>query len=399
MTQYLAFQDVAPTVQLDTASPLVDLIRAIVPQWPFVRTSRVSEPPFFSIEAEGPDKYLCRDLIRQRDPRRLNGLNAVCDMVAAMPFALLADKPDFICLHAAAVEIAGRLVVVPDTRRGGKSTLTAELARRGFSVFTDDFLPVRFDAGGSLVGRAGGIAPRLRLPLPEALAPEFRRWADADPGPENAQYKYLTQPDLPASGTLAPLGAVVLLGRDDTSAATLTSAAPVEAMDRLLYQNFMREVHSADILRLLSFVMANLPVLDLRYSDAGEAADLLTARFADWPIEVPADPAQASGFGKAGLDIRRPGIDVDHHRLRRRAGAAMAEIGEACYLADPEGGGIHRLDPLSHAIWSYLQAPVTLAEVRDVLHEVFPAADPSVIEADVRAFLKRLAAAGLISEA
>ncbi|MBT8424556.1 MAG: PqqD family peptide modification chaperone, partial [Silicimonas sp.] len=363
---------------------------------PFTSREGANAPPFFEIEAAGADRYLCRNLITDAAPRRLDALNAVCDMVAAMSFALIDSQPEHLCLHAGAVEIGGRLVIIPNARRAGKSTLTACLARDGHPVFTDDTLPVRFDAMGRLVGRAGGISPRLRLPLPDTLDHAFRSWVAANPGPDNGQYKYLSLPDLPPSGRTAPLGAIVLLERSEAQPPSLSPVAPETAMDTLLFQNFTREVHSVDVLKLLARMTTTLPVLRLRYGEAPQAADLLAQSFNVWPDPVPSDPVLAGALARADLDTM-PAIAVTAgETYRQRPGAAMADVGDALYLSDPEGGRIHRLNPVSQAIWTLLEHPISPEQIRDVLVEAFPDTNPDRIGADVTEFMAGLGAAGLI---
>ena len=61
--------------------------------------------------------------------------------------------------------IAGRLVVFPNVRRAGKSTLSAAPARAGHRVFSDDVVPFSVPAAAPARGLAMEIAPRLLLPM------------------------------------------------------------------------------------------------------------------------------------------------------------------------------------------------------------------------------------------
>lgn len=394
-SRLLTLDGIRAPLLLGDAPEVERMIRAIMPGWPCAPGGG-DAAPFFSIRRTGP-AYSGESMITGAAPRELDALNAVCDMIAALSYALVASDPNVLCLHAAAVRMAGRLVVLPETRRAGKSTLTAALARAGHGVFTDDFLPVLFDADGRLAGRANGILPRLRLPLPETLDAGFRSWAEGAAGPSNGQYMYLFPDSLPPAGETAPLGAIVVPERQDGAAPALSPLSPEEAMDLLLFQNFTREIHSADVLRLLARMVESLPLWRLSYGEAPEAAALLSARFGDWPGPVPADPTLAGPLARADL-VAEEGVgqvEMDQ-AYQRRPGAALAELGEAAYLADPEGGGIHRLNPMSRAVWTLLEQRISPGEVRDILAEAFPGTDPARIGEDVAGFMTRLSRARLI---
>lgn len=61
---------------------------------------------------------------------------------------LMAERLGFhLLLHAGAVELDGRAVILPATPGSGKSTLTAALATRGFRLLSDEFGVVRLDDG------------------------------------------------------------------------------------------------------------------------------------------------------------------------------------------------------------------------------------------------------------
>lgn len=63
----------------------------------------------------------------------------------------LADDPTLLCLHAAAVAVADRLVVLAGEAYAGKSKLPAALLARGEQVFCDDMEPL-IDGFGIALG-------------------------------------------------------------------------------------------------------------------------------------------------------------------------------------------------------------------------------------------------------
>lgn len=393
----IVFQDVAFPLRLDNAEVVLPLLPEIVVGWPF----RVEEPgataPFFTITGQpGAPKLRCVSHVEDRPPQDWDPLNALCDAMACLAIALPLSDPRLICLHAGGIEMAGRLVVFPNIRRAGKSTLSAAFARAGHRVFSDDVVPLSFPQGGRAMARAMGTAPRLRLPLPDSLPAAFRTWAEGVAGPRNPQYHYLPLPGQPVHGERLPVGAFVLLDRREGSvAAQLRPVPPHAAMDALLHQNFTRDRHSGEVLEVIAATLGAAQVWTLVYSDLDEAVACLQAQFRTW-TDVPAPAVgEERRFGPARLDDPVPALMGP--TLVQRAGVVERWIGDVLYLADPEGRAIQRMDPLAAAIWGMLEEPATPGELEDALVEAFPSTPRETIAADLSALLGRLAEAGLVA--
>jgi hypothetical protein len=402
MLRDIVFEGMAAPLRLDGAASVLGLLPEVTPGWRFrIQSAESSAHPFFSILETADDALLrCEWHVEDRPVQRYDPVNAICDAVSAMSFALPAEDARLICLHAAAVEMAGRLVVFPNIRRAGKSTLSAALAMAGHPLFSDDVLPLGFTADNRAMGRAMGIAPRLRLPLPATAPHAFREWVQTVKGPQNRQYQYLTLPSLPPHGETRSVGAFVILDRQDDSTETrLEQVPPDVAMDALLHQNFTRDRHSGDILQAMAATLAQLPVYRLTYSGLAEAVDCLGARFRDWPDDVPDADGPERRFRLARFDAPAREVAEGEAPVRQRAGTIAAGIGEVLYLADAEGLAIHRMDPLATVIWMLLEEPITPQELREVLCEGFPAEDPNCIAGDVQRLLEMLQEAGLVEPA
>jgi hypothetical protein len=262
----------------------------------------------------------------------------------------------------------------------------------GHALFSDDVLPLSFSGHAGALGRALGIAPRLRLPLPDAAPEDFRDWVTRVSGPQNRQYLYLSLPDLPAHGVIRPVGAFVILDRrDEATDAQLERVAPDVAMDVLLHQNFTRDRHSGDILQAMAATLANLPVFRLTYSGLAEAVTCLNDGFAQWPDDRPAQtPLAERRFRLAQFEGPNLPVRDTQALLRQRMGTISERIGDTLYLADPEGLAIHRMDALATVIWSVLEDAVTAQDILDLLVEAFPDADPGKIGADLQGLLGML---------
>ena len=291
-------------VRVDSPDEVLPLMDAIFASWPHEQTGE-ADTPFASIGPSADGRKWRLAAPRAEKPESfLQPVNAICDLICEMSWERLRSRPELLCLHAAAVVFGNRLVIFPNQRRAGKSLLTATLARRGHAVFTDDFVPLAVDPDTRVIsGVANGIAPRLRLPLPDTLAPDHAEWIEAHITARNKQYGYLSKIDLPQSGSELPLGAIVMLDRDmeREAPAVLTPVSADEAFAVIMKQNFGRQVHAGAILAITEALTKTVPVLRMTYRDVEEAAALLdttdllhampTARITEDGRQMPTRPA------------------------------------------------------------------------------------------------------------
>ncbi len=400
MTLDVVFQGMDAPLRLHGAKDVFALLPKVAVGWPFdCRAADLGAVPFFSIRSVPEDPlFLCQSHVEAKPARLLDPVNAVCDAMAALALALPARDDRLICLHAAGVAMAGRLVVFPSVRRAGKSTLSVALARAGHALYGDDVLPLSFSIENRVRGHAMGIAPRLRVPLSDTLPGDFREWVDRVDGPRNRQYKYLALARQPLHGMSLPVGAFVILDRqDDPVAAHLSPVTPDIAMDALLHQNFTRDRHSADILRAIATILSAQPVFRLVYADLSDAVECLETAFARWPDRDPPDAAGlAQRFRSADFTGRPRARGMPDSAVGQRRGTLVRAIGDRLYLADAEGRAIHRLDPLATAIWEVLEDTATALELEAMLAAAFPDTDRDRISVDLRHILERFVEAGLI---
>lgn len=135
-TVLLRFTGTAAPVELSGCPELRGYIRSILPHWP-AEESRAREgcvPPFLTIDkADG--KYRLSSVFMEREKSYRDLVDAVCSLVVELAWASLRSNPDWLCVHGAAVEFDGRLVLFPSARKAGKSTLTACLAAARNQIF------------------------------------------------------------------------------------------------------------------------------------------------------------------------------------------------------------------------------------------------------------------------
>ena len=180
--QLLEFDGIYRPVRVADAETFLPIFAKVFHSWPFWE-SQSRTPPLIEIRRDG-GTYLLTSPWLKKCVRHKHPVNMACALVAEIFRAHVQDHPEMLCLHGAAAAFAGRLVVFPSTYRAGKSVLSACLAEAGLQLFADDVLPVAA-AGerGVEEGVAAGVAPRLRLPLPDNLSGSVRDFIDRRDGP------------------------------------------------------------------------------------------------------------------------------------------------------------------------------------------------------------------------
>jgi hypothetical protein len=392
----LRFCDTDGAIVFDQADMAQAFLR-VVHSWPAV-VPRDAAQSFARVTAE--KSRWAVEIIRPEPHRKsYNPVNGICDLIVDLNWSRLRQRPELLCLHAAGVQMGDGLVVFPSGRRAGKSTLTAELARRGHRVFSDDVIAVDMAASGTVAGIATGIAPRLRLPLPPEAPEEFCAWVAADPGPANRQYKYLTDAGVAEYGTARPIAAVVVLDRVDGNAPpALTQIGMDKVLPILIYQNFGRFPHAGRILAGFAAMARDLPCLRLTYGSFSAAADFLEARVAGGLLSATAAIAPAPDAPPTpDFDSDRAPYDPAA-RYRRRPGFQAVDAGGEALVADASGLGIFRLGPGMLPIWHLLADPMRSDQIEGVLGEVFPDVPRDQLNRDTDSALRDLHKAGLIEE-
>jgi hypothetical protein len=393
-TRYLHLTGLNSVALFEDAQALEELVPGILPSWPFTWGKTPGDLPAFATLRPGP-KRAWSIALHQNAPTDWNAVDALCDLVAELAWERIRARTGILSLHAAAIAFDGRLVVFPNVKRSGKSTLSIALARLGHRLFADDVLPVDIDGTeGCIAGLGNGAAPRLRLPLPETFSPAFSDWIARDPGPGNRRYKYVNGIDIAPFGAAFPIGAIVVLERQDTpTAPQIDPMERSEVMSRIIHQNFSRDQHAGRILRALDQMTTQLPHYCLRYSSGEEAAHFLHDHtlFKDLP-----KVAQDAPFAATHWSIKVKGVFDTDATYRRAHGVYETEIGQETFLTDQNGAAIHRMNPGSTMIWRALEAPATCAQITELLSTAFGDVDQDQIERDTARTLRAFAMANLI---
>ncbi len=401
--KYLQLEQITRPVALSVDDRFVEALDFVFPKWPYKIEDSAETAPFVSVIFRD-DLYVMTSEYMDRPTQWADPLNAICALIVEIAWARLRDQPELLCLHGAAVEINGRLVVMPATRRAGKSTLTVGLAAAGYRIFTDDFLPVALSGDQTLQGLSNGISPRLRMPLPDSFGDRANLYVNNRSYIANRQYRYVTPKadEIAAFGTAAPLGALVYLERDETVSPDITPMPKAEALQALITQNFSRAINAQGILKLFDFATSELPIYRLRYQNIEDAIALLEECFSEWvkPLPKVEDAPGADMFNLVHDQVTpRVLVDIRSGQLIQRDGVLVAEANGKRFLSGADGKAIHLLNDLATAIWTLLEEPTSLDEAVELVCAAFPDQPREQIETDVAGVLKSFSGNGLIISA
>ncbi len=391
-TQDLIFDAMSRPVRLVDCTELIDLLGLLFPGWPITRVAQAAANPVLTVtRADGTYRF---DGDWLGDPLdRLDLPAAACALVAEVVRAWARDDDRWLCLHGAAAKIGDRLVVFPSQYRAGKSLLSVALAAAGISLYADDVVPIWIDDG---LGMAPGLAPRLRLPLPENLDRNTREFIDRHRALAGERYRYLDLAgrELAARGELAPVGGFVLLEREAGAAPALEQIPAATVLKQVVWQNFSRQAEAPRILGVLDRLVAQARRYRLRYDRVDEAVALLRDAFGRWSERTPVAPDEALPK-HAYTDEDTP---LSGGQLRRRPGIEMREVDDDCFLADTDGAAIHHLNPVGKAVWTLLARPIGVDEITTVVASAFPDVERARIERDLAGLIAALRRKGLIEE-
>lgn len=400
----LSFENCHHPVDLINCDELTGVIRDILPTWTFTsRTLRTDDNGGADVivirkTTEGYTRispWLSQP-VTYADP-----VNAVCDFLVDLVKAYNDARPDFMCLHSAAVDIQEKLVLFPDAYNVGKSLFSAHLVAVGARLFSDDVLP--FDpASGE--GIALGCKPRLRLPLPDNIDNRFLEFYHQRQGAHSQRFQYLdllADEQAPFDARL-PVGAIVLLSRSPGQAPQLEQAPPNDIIKSLVLRNFARKAGGRAILESLIDLAGRVPCYRLLYDDCASAAGFLQehlkpgqAAAVKHPESSP--PENSKCNGQHGRNDNKKNITAG--QWYQSPGVFSKTIDQDRFLVNRQNNVIFHLNIMAGIIWDLIEIPATAPRITADLRQLFPDVDPRTIETDVKDLLAKLAANHLVDKA
>ena len=324
--------------------------------------------------------------LRFRDP-----VSTACSLIASLYKAHTLAGRDGLCLHAAGVRMGQGLVLLTGHYRAGKTVVATACAAAGLQVFSDDIIPMTADGRTAF---APGLAIRLRLPLPETLAPVTREFIERHRVASSERYAYIRPPSdrLARKGAEAPVTAIVSLNRNDAGPAMLTRIGGGDALSETIRRNFAREISAARILDALDGVIERAVCLRLDYTRAEEAVAILRqaadSRFAGLTetTETPQAADQERQCSPLAL----------HKRISRVPGVVGRERDGQAFLTDAHEMVIFNLNETAAAFWRLIAEPASFGEVAALFAAGFPERSRDAIAVDLSHLARRLAQRGLV---
>ena len=395
----LAFDGVSRPIRFDGCADIASDVLGVLRGWRTVEVTASDTgsewAPAITVTRTG-SRYRI-DSPWRKEPRITDDrVDAVCDFIVDLVNARVADDHSLLCLHSAAAEISGRLIVFPSTYRAGKSTFIACLAAAGVRIFSDDILPIRAPDDR---GVAPGVLPRPRLPLPVTASSALGDFVRSRKRLHNRRYAYIDPGIglLAHHGETAKIGAFVVLRRTPGARAGLVPMTAGEALRRVILRNFAREPDAAGILERLHALVSGVDCFTLRYDDGEEAAALVRESFGAWPGHSLPAPAPAT-LRAAAFPGEPPGEPVETTRGTFRRNPAIAEkaVDGELFLVDGGGEEIFHLNAVGAGLWRLLADPTGPGEASDILQQAFPTVEEARIAADVGRLLGKLVARGLV---
>lgn len=208
-----------------------------------------------------------------------NPYDAANGLAGALISVHVARRSGLICLHAAAAEIAGALVLLVGDSFAGKSSVALHLAVRGHRFFGDDQIALSLD--GTPTGTCLGLMPKVRTPLPDDCGDAFREFVEGYTAMEGEGMVYLKlwEGEAGTFGDAAPVRAAVLLDRRDAGGCDLLPAPRADLLKALVPTAFAPHVASADLVAGLARLANGVDLRRLRFSSSREAAALLSETY------------------------------------------------------------------------------------------------------------------------
>ncbi len=204
----------------------------------------------------------------------IDDYEAVAGFFAELYIAFIAANPELLCIHAAAMRWEGGLLVFPASGKVGKSTMAVHGAAAGAAVFTDDVLAVRESEGSAL---SFGVAPRLRLPLPENVTDGFCGFLREREvlGNDYGRFVGLRPGEIAEFGEAAPILAIVLLDRMSSGSASMEAIGKSEVLRDLMGRYFTQGIDAETKLQRLLKIAEAGACYRLRYVDCEAGIGLL----------------------------------------------------------------------------------------------------------------------------
>ena len=178
----------------------------------------------------------------------------------------------WLLLHAAAVERDGKALLLPAYPGGGKSTLAASLACRGWRLLSDEFAVVTGDRGTVLPFARPPAIKNAAIDVLRAFAPEAS-FGPVIPNTRKGTIAHMRVPraSLARGDASATIGMIVFPEFQANAALSVTRVGGADAFMRLAVHAFNYEILGARGFHMVGELVRSYPCHLLRYGDLAEA--------------------------------------------------------------------------------------------------------------------------------
>jgi hypothetical protein len=199
-----------------------------------------------------------------------------------VPSSLIALERGDLSIHAAAVEIAGKAVVLAGPSRYGKTTLAAAFAAAGHRLLTEDMTRCTLRGGASVF--PGPAVIRLRPDVAEGLRTQGLQTQGASRiVTERERVFVILGGLLRGSGKPVPLAAILFL-RQGAEQLDLQTVPTIDAIRDLWTLTFSLpdDASRGAVFERVTDLVANVPVLNLRREVSLETLRQVVTRVEDF---------------------------------------------------------------------------------------------------------------------
>jgi len=393
----LKFESVSRPVRLAQGLKILPHLVRVFAKWPFreIRAEGAGDPAISIIEHGG--SFILQAPWVEFERRYETAADVADAMAYHITRAWMAENPGLLGIGAAAARFGNDLAVFVGGPRSGKSLLVSCLAASGNMAFADAILPISTDNHHAI---GLGVAPRLRLPLPDTLSGALRTLVEqhVDSGADHLGYFKPRNEQMAPFGGHVPIRAFVLLDRTDGATTALRPVAAGTVLKRLLLGSFDALPSAHDSLELLHELVEGTACYKLTWSDPMEAAGALRARFA---LRRPQDSDDEARGARPMTALRRRASgprNPSGRRFRHVEGLGERQVDGDLFLVDSGGESVYHLNGLGAGLWRLLDGSHGQNDAVSLLRDAYPLVSCDDLAADVERLIDDLTERGLLVE-
>ena len=273
-------------------------------------------------------------------------------------FGLQLDENQ-LCLHAAALELNGKGIIIPAIFNAGKSSLAAVLGFNQCKILSDDAIIINL-ATGKISGFCLPI--RLRQKYLHNASPELRKWVQQRLLFAGNRFVFIKPKTTPSDSI--ELDHILMLARDSSHQGEPNiSPAPLsEALHRFVWHNISRNRSPHLMLKQLMHYLRDVSCFRLIYAEAEQTADWFLQQTLNF------DPSEAN------IGSEAPNFAAFNERFH------VEQVDEKLFVSDDDSSFIYELSESAYVIWRLAMEMQAREELLEALGVLYADADAATLE-------------------